>query len=401
MKRKWNILLTVLFSAALILVPAALFLSGDNEFSESENRYLAQKPVLRTEKVLSGDFMEDTEDYIDDQFPLRDRWISLKTAVKQLSGNREINGVYLGKDGYLIEQWLPSDVDEERLKDNTENISAFAEAVGRKTSVMVVPTAGLILQDKLPWGALMFDQNAVLDSVKTDLPDGMLVDLRQPFSGEEDKQLYYKTDHHWTTYGAFSAYRAWKSQKGESVSLSDFSAETVSLDFQGSLYSKVLNRNCPVDEIQLYHRQNEGGYTVSYNFGKEEKNSVYAPENLEKKDKYQVFLNGNHPELTIRTAQKNGKNLLVFKDSYANAFVPFLLADYEAIHVIDLRYFNGDLGSYIKDNEITEFLFLYNAKNFCEEKSFDKLDSVSEETELFFSPLSKKKILSDNFCVAA
>ena len=111
--------------------------------------------------------------------------------------------------------------------------------------------------------------------------------------------------------------------------------ETVTEDFQGSLYSKVLGSGCARDSIELYRRKQEVPYTVSYQQKKTVSDSVYAMENLEKKDKYQVFLNGNHPELTICSENKNGKHLLIFKDSFANAWIPFAVNDFESIHVID------------------------------------------------------------------
>ena len=81
-------------------------------------------------------------------------------------------------------------------------------------------------------------------------------------------------------------------------------------------------------------------------------------------DKYQVFLGGNYPELKIKTNNKNEKNLLIIKDSYANSFIPFLINDYENICAIDMRYFKEDLKEYMAENEINEVLILYNMTNF-------------------------------------
>ncbi len=124
-----------------------------------------------------------------------------------------------------------------------------------------------------------------------------------------------------------------------------------------------------MDKIELYRQGEEDAYDVAYNFGKMRSHTVYASERLLQKDKYQVFLNGNHPEVTIRTSQTNGRHLLIIKDSFANAFVPFLLKDYETIHLIDLRYYNGSIDDYMLENDINECLILYNIKNFCEDKN--------------------------------
>lgn len=73
--------------------------------------------------------------------------------------------------------------------------------------------------------------------------------------------------------------------------------------------------------------------------------------------------------MTIETSNKNGRRLLIVKDSFANALVPFLIGDCESIHLIDLRYYRGSLEDYISQREINEFLILYNLKNFCGEKN--------------------------------
>lgn len=169
------------------------------------------------------------------------------------------------------------------------------------------------------------------------------------------------------------AYAAWRGANGEAVQPDAFKIRTVTTDFQGSLYSKVLSRNGAKDSIEFYQRRDEPAYTVSYNFGREQADSVYMERYLSRKDKYQVFLGGNHPEITIETAVHNGRRLLLLKDSFANALIPFLVNDFETIHVIDLRYYNGALSTYIAENQINEYMVCYNIKNFCEDKNLVKL----------------------------
>ena len=370
MKKFYQIIPVVLFAAALFVTPVCFFLQEDKEFSESENRYLATKPAVSFLSILSGEFMKDAEEYIDDQFPQKDFWISCKSDFLRLLGSREINGVYLAKDDYLIEKWLAAEFDEKLLTQNAEALTEFAlRHPEQKTSLMLVPTAGMILNDKLPEGAPMFDPETAYDIVLRNLEGIYYMDLNTLFASHREESLYYKTDHHWTTYGAFLAYSSWCEINGCSAEQNEFEIRTVSEDFQGTLHSKVLGTHCAFDTIELYVRKNESPYSVRYNFGKTQSDTVYAPERLSQKDKYQVFLNGNHPEITIETSQTNGKHLLVIKDSFANAFIPFLLNDYETIHVIDPRYYHGDVDEYIRDNNINECLFLYNVKNFCEDKN--------------------------------
>lgn len=374
MKKKYRFGAILLFILALYGIPVSFFVRKDKDFSETENRYLAQKPDFSWENVLSGKYMQDVEEYINDQFPMRNTWISFKSDFLQNVGYREVNGVYLGDDDYLIEKWIDSDFDEKQLQKNIDAVNTFTQKHSeQKISVMLVPTAGMIYKDKLPTYASTFDQQVVSDTVKEQLSDAVYIDLIPLFLSHNTEDLYYKTDHHWTTKGAFLAYSEWCNGSGILTQESDFTASIVTTEFQGSLYSRVLGNHCAKDKIELYKRKKEIDYQVDYNFGNSYSNSVYAMEHLQKKDKYQMFLNGNHPEIAISTSQRNNKHLLVIKDSFANAFVPFLLNDYETIHIIDLRYYNGNIDNYILENGINECLILYNVKNFCEDKNISEI----------------------------
>lgn len=370
MRKLYHITAIVLFLTALFIIPVCSFLQEDKDFSESENRYLARQPAISVQNMLSGKFMKDTDQYINDQFPQKDFWISGKSNFMQALGSKEINGVYLAKDDYLIEKWLPSEFDQSLLEENTEALTEFARRHSeQKISLMLVPTAGMTLKDKLPEGAPMFDQQIAYDIVNRNLNGISFIDLRSLFALHNDEGLYYKTDHHWTTYGAYLAYSAWCEINGRSVDRNEYEIETVTDKFQGTLHSKVLGTHCAFDKIELYKRKNETPYCVEYNFGKAQSDTVYDLERIFQKDKYQVFFGGNYPEITIKTSQANGRHLLIIKDSFANAYIPFLLNDYETIHIIDPRYYHGDIDEYCNDNNINECLFLYNIKNFCEDKN--------------------------------
>ncbi len=364
----------VLFLLVLWAVLLTVFFTSDRSFSENENRYLMGKPEFSAQNLRSGEFMDDFETYMNDQFPLRDLWISVKTDLLRLTGRTDINGVYLGKDGCLLQRWTESELDRHRLAQNIEAIRKFAQTYkDQDVSVLVVPVAGMVLHGKLPRHAPMVDQEQVYEQIITGLkgdqrtdPGIQFIDIRKILTGHKAEYIYYRTDHHWTTYGAYLGYKQWARQSG--LPVRDLAGELccVSKDFKGSLYSRVLNRDVVSDELFLIPYP--GACSVRYQFGKIQTDTLYAMERLAQKDQYQVFLNGNHPEITIETEQNNGKHLLIFKDSFANAFVPFLLSEYASIHVIDLRYFRGNLAEYIGENQITESLFLYNVKSLSEER---------------------------------
>ncbi len=378
MKKIYKKIIAILFLTSLWIVFLSIFLTKDNEYSENENRYLTTKPDISMEEVASGKFMDTFETYLNDQFPLRDKWIALKTDIQQLFGKTDVNGTYLGSDGYLFEKWTENDFQQENLQKNIESVKNFAQTNNDiKGTILIVPTASLPLQDKLPKNAPVFNQNKAFDMIYSNLGKNCeWIDMRLVLEAHKNEYIYYKTDHHWTTFGAYLGYAEWQRQHGNNVQLSDYNITLAANNFKGSLYSKVLNRDSALDEIYLYDKIQKPTYEVHYNFGKTQTDSVYELNRLYEKDKYQVFLNGNHPELTISTNVNNNKHLLLFKDSFANAFIPFLLSDYETIHIIDLRYFKGDLNDYISHNNITEYLFLYNIKNFCEDTSIPMIGSL-------------------------
>lgn len=358
----------LLFVLALSAFPLVMLFTPDRSFSENENRYLSQKPQFSVSRLMSGEFMEDMEKYLDDQFPLRNFWTAAKSELLLLSGSREINGVYWGAEGYLIERWAPENFDETLLRENIAAVETLGESRSMPVSLIPVPTAGLILEEKLPEGAPMFDQDLALALVEKEF-SGCLVDLREVYSGEHTRQLYYRSDHHWTSYAALLAYCQWRGQLGENIRPGNFYSSTLTDSFRGSLYSKVLSPRCRADGIELYERPGGGEYSVSYHFGKTESASLYAPERLEEKDKYRFFMDGNHPELTISTSVKNGKHLLVLKDSFANCFIPFLTEDYETIHVVDPRYFKQSLADYMDEKNINECLVLCSLQNLCQSEA--------------------------------
>ena len=351
----------------------------DRAFSPNENRYLTQMPVLTADGLFSGRYTEEMEDYLDDQIPGREQWIETQAQLQRAAGDTEINGVYLAEDGYLIGRWLEQDLDQTRLDQNIAAVETFARANPTlQVTAMIVPTAGLILKDKLPDGAPMLDQSQVLDTIAEELQTASFLDLRPTLEAAAAEPIYYKTDHHWTTLGAWYAYAAWREAKGETADRSAYTVQTVSDQFRGTMYSRVLLPDTPCDTIAIWQQKAEPDYTVQIQFGAQETDSVYDWSKLEEKDQYQVFLGGNPPELTIKTDVKNGKHLLVLKDSYANAWIPFLLCDYEQISVVDLRYFNGDLSTYLAEQEITEAVILYNVQSFAEDTGLGKLQNLFE-----------------------
>lgn len=191
-RKKWRNFLGIAgFLAVIGAAPAFTFTLKDREFSENENRYLAQKPYISLERIKTGEFMRDMEEYVSDQLPLRDSLTTARTELLKAAGSREINGVYLGKDGYLIEQWLEQDFDEERLQNNIEALNGFLEKhQDKKAFVMIVPTAAETMKDKLPPHAPSFCQEKAMAQIEKGLSSGTLIDLRQTLSAHREDGVF-------------------------------------------------------------------------------------------------------------------------------------------------------------------------------------------------------------------
>lgn len=368
MKRKLNITFISIFILIIVLVPLIIAFTEDKKFSENENRYLSSKPKMSVSDILTGKYFKNFEKYIDDQFIFRDKLYETKTQIQILAGNKDINGVYLSEDNYLIEKKLDNEVDREKILENINKINEFINSNKDKNiQIMIIPTASLILKEKLPKYANVYNQNEVLDMIKNNVKNATFIDVRKNLFKHKEEYIYYKTDHHWTSLGCYYAYQEWCKYNNINTDISNYSRKLITTEFKGSLYSKVLNKNAENDKIEIFKPIEETKYEVSYNFNKTSNSSIYDFEKLKTKDKYQVFLGGNYPELKIKTSNKNGKNLLIIKDSYANSFIPFLINNYENICVVDMRYFKEDIKEYMFENRVNEVLILYNESNFLNE----------------------------------
>ena len=368
MGEKKNALFTTAVIAAIILIfTIADLCRGDRLYSETENRLLAARPEASGETIFSGKFAEDYEAYVTDQFVSRDKWIGIKTRMDILLQKKEINGVYLGKDGYLIEKHLPEDYSEILAAKKT---ALLQELVGEwDAAVMLVPTADNILTDKMPANAPCYDQAAFLERIAAQVGDENYVDVYGSLRAHAEEDIYYRSDHHWTSLGAYYGYLAWAENRGETPYAYRTNAMTVvSEDFLGTLHSKT-NLDRGGDTILYFEGTEKRPVTVTYDFNRVT-DTFYERSYLDTKNQYGFFLDDNHAFIQIDTSYRNGKTLFVIKDSYANSMIPLLAPHYERIYVVDLRYYNGRLSVLMKQMEPEggmDVLVLYNCIHFLEE----------------------------------
>lgn len=358
----------------LVFIFSLFFLNliiPDREKSESENRKLQQFPQFSWSRLLSGDYMQDFDKYMTDQFILKDDWVGLKSDLERLFQKSENNGVYFGKDGYLLEKFESKG---EYFETNLQAINSFHEKMqDLNTTVMLVPTSVKIYEDKLPLFAKTYDQKQMLLQAKKEL-NVNLVDVYDVLAEHKKEAIYYKTDHHWTTLGAYYAYQQLL-KDWAMVPYLDYQVKTVSSNFYGTYYFKANNRHLKPDEIQIYLPNEEVDFSLNFGTQEEALIGLYNYDYLNQRDKYSIFLNGNQALTVIKSSIHNGKKLVIFKDSYAHNFAPFLAMHFEEIHLIDLRYFNLNPYDYIRENDFNQALFLYNLSTFGTDTNIKKLSA--------------------------
>ena len=373
--------ITLIFLLFMAVACGFLIFQPDREYSASENRMLAQKPEFSLANLASGKFMTDMEDYVTDQFFFRDQWISLKVLEDMALGKRESNGVYIGKQGYLM-QVPENNPNMDDVQNTLDRIRDFAQRHQDINTVMsLVPNAAYISTQLMPANAPVRDQSQDI-ALAQDTVGSFLnfVDLTETMSSHRDEAIYYKTDHHWTSLGARYAFDTLYTALGIQQPAQDYTIYPVTHTFSGTLASKS-GYNRSQDTIDIYVPKDVNTeYVVNYVEEGEKTASMYESSALDQKDQYEVFFGGNHSRVDITTPLDENKNLLIFKDSYANCLIPFLHPYFRSIIVIDPRYYYDDIDSLITDNSITDILFLYNVDTFMTDTSLaDVLAPSAEE----------------------
>jgi hypothetical protein len=365
-------LISVAFIAVLSVFALSIPLFPGRSVSDIENRELAPAPELSARAFASGEFADDAEAYLLDHFPLRDMWAGLAGVAEVASGRRDNGRVYFGDDAWLFSI---DDIDFDLLGVNLGHIRDFVSDVSREYpgiafSVLAAPASWDAAGDMLPASAPTDDEGRAMLAIREALGDVVL--FCDPTEALKDAHsaglpVYYRTDHHWTSRGAYIAYRVWAKSRGLTpLGEDDFDISTVSESFYGTNASKAALPQTASDRMEIFTPKNAPPLTMTVESGKDAEapvvtDSLYRVEFLAERDKYAYFLGGNNPVVTIDTGYENGRTLLVLKDSFAHCFAPFLTTHFERVILVDPRYHRRGLERFFTENEITDVLFLYSA----------------------------------------
>ena len=335
---------------------------------ELENRKAAQLPAFSVSALLDGSWQSGFSRWMQDQFSFRDAAVNTQRAADELLFQKaEEGGILLGKDHWMFTKlFTVDDATQKQLDKNIAAVSEFAANHPGKVTFLLAPSASVIYPEALPTGAPMVNEDAMLDSIFTQIgQSASVIDLREPFTALKDEYLYFKTDHHWTPNGAYHAYEQFCALKGLTPFDRNAHESATVTGFEGTHYSATRLWNVQDDTITYYPLDN---LMTVYKITGE---AAYEPEKTENivntdkfatRDKYAAFLDGNNGYSTI---EGNGTgSILVVKDSYANSFIPYLTANYAKIGVVDFRNFKYGLDSTIEKEGYDEVLVLYNFQTF-------------------------------------
>ena len=369
--------LSHIFGKIFIIVLCGVFalnlLVPDSKFSQAEKRNLQMFPSIQDSNW--DDYTASVSSWFSDQFVGRKSLLHVKFMTQKLMGERKIKDVYLAKRRLIQET---SEMNEEAVAQNIEAMNAFFEAHPVNTMFLLAPNAISFHEKLLPRNASVLDQNKQMDEIFSKLnPNIARIDIRDTLNKHPDEYLYYKTDHHWTSLAAYYAMQEISEyMELDLPSLDAMIKYPLTYDFKGTLANKVGSVGLK-DEIDMYVSRKNVEYMVTYVDQQEKSRTIYQSDKLKSSNPYEVFLGGNHSMVQIDVDNESTHHLLILKDSYANALIPFLIPYFTTITVVDPRYYTEDLQRVIKNQLITDVLYVYNANTFVQDTT---LNDVLNET---------------------
>ena len=363
----------VIFMVLLLGLAGKEALSHQRTYSPVEKRELQTRPEISITKVLDGRFQKKYESYLRDQFPGRDHWVSFQTDMELFMGKNEIHNVYIGKNHYLLEHYTEKEFDPQQISKNLQALEKFVGKAKQNADVhvMMVPTKSWVLREKLPAFAPHYKEQKFYDALQQKLEkEDVLISVEPVLDAHKEEEIYYRTDHHWTTLGAWYAYEQYTKAVGGDLQRAQGKKKfrCISKDFYGTTYAKI-NYARQADKIEIYEPADK--LRVVYNMGEKKAKTLYDFSFLKTADQYSVFTGGNQAVLEITGGIKNGKTLLLIKDSFANSILPFLAEDYEKLVVVDLRQLNVSGDRLLEMFSPTDILILYNSAQFAQDKEFE------------------------------
>lgn len=390
---KLNLILFLVFIFGFAVVNLLRPQSQSQEVSKLEQRDISKQPEFTVDRFFEGDYTRDFDNYFSDNFAFRTSLIKVGTSLKELKGIPEEDGVSIVVQGGNNmdadsngkgEGSSVTDVNSSQyliLKDrayiafkySAPAAEKYADALNRfrKSVDSNVRVYSLLAPTSVEF-AMNEDSKKLTESQKDafahinkrlDSAIGQ-VDAYGGLYDHKDEYIYFRTDHHWTALGAYYAYSKLMDTIGEkSVPLNQYKKSDIK-EFLGTAYKQTLRKELKAhpDTLTYYIPFTEYTYTMHTSSGKAIERKAVDPNYAKNSSTfYATFLGGDYPWGEIKTNNNNGKRIVVIKDSYANAFVPFLLPHFEKVYYLDPRHYKGNIIDFVEEQKITDVLFLNNS----------------------------------------
>lgn len=375
--KKTNLLLSILFCVFFGAMMLLFFIMPKQEFSQNEKRVLEKMSEFSFKSLADGSWFSQMDTYFSDHFFGRDFWVGLNAYRNQFIGLNSAGDIYKGKDGWLIEKPIQKN---DLFKQNIQSIEQFVKSnENQNIYFMAVPTKGYVMQDKLPSLHDEYPDSQLLSQLKSLLGDRVgWIDVASTLKQNKDKDVFYKTDHHWTSEGAYLAYNKAGDVMGfKPKAKSEYNIESYD-GFYGTSYSKSGLWETKPDKISLWEdkSQNVNVTITDDNMPKAiTQDSVFFKDNLKEADKYPVFLDGNHSLVSLKSDAKSDKKLLVIRDSFAHCLSPFFVGEYSQIDLVDIRYYKKQtVSELINQNKYDDILFVYGLDTLATDRSLQWLE---------------------------
>ena len=378
MSRKLQIVTVVLFVAVLFGFSLAFLITPDATFSEQENRSLRSFPKFSWKKLASGSFGDEINDYFADQFPARDVLVGLKGYSENALGKGENNGVILGENGQLqtrLFDMLLADRSVVRDSDRFDpaTVQKALDGINRAGEHLEIPFSVLLTGRTIDVtvsasGYPSDYSDALLSQLRNGVGEGVdyietVPMLREKYDAGES--VYYKTDHHWTTLGAYYAYAETMRSFGmeaEILPMEAFEKEIASEDFYGTAWSAGGMKFVAPDSLEIWTLGNEDEFSIVADGAPLD--GFYSRSYLGKKDQYSVFLDGTHDVVTVKKEGEARPTLLILKDSFANSLAPFLAQHFDLVLVnLSSRRDFTDLTALAEEYGADRALLVYTVEN--------------------------------------
>ena len=364
--RAADLILIVLLSLFLLGFGITIFLLPHQSFSEQENRVLQTMPDLTLDALTDNALSADIADFYADQFPARSAFVGLKTLSEISMLRMENNNVLIGKSGYLIKRLEYGEKEYENIRKNLTAVSAFTKGMtenGIPVTTAIVPRGIDVLTAYLPD---YYDADRAdaawegTDQLTAELgltPVSFTEELRG--SASVGTEVWFRTDHHWTPHGAYLAYMMLYDELGYyPTSIQTMTAETLDAPFYGTTYSSAGIAWSRADTLTFYHISEEERYLCEIVDTGKSFYGFYDRSYLEGKDKYGALIGGNNGHVRITdTAHPDKPTLLIVKDSFSHAMIPYL-AQHFTLEIIDLRYWRGSVNALADECDAERVLIL-------------------------------------------